>query len=187
MAPKIQFRFNARKAVDAAAFLLKLNDGRMSHMRLLKLMYVADRTSLDRFGRPIVGDRYVSMKHGPVLSHVYNLIKEEERATAWDVLFERDTPTTIRLLGEPDLGSLSDADIGILEEITRLYRGWSQFKLRDMTHEEFSEWQNPGNSSRDLPVERVLEIGLGKTPEQIEQIRRNIQAAKHFEKIFGAA
>lgn len=185
--PKIQFRFDPRRAADAAAYLLKLAGGVMNYMRLIKLLYVADRISLDRFGRPIVGDRYVSMKHGPVLSNLYNLIKEQAEPPAWSVLIERDSETTVRLLSDPDLGSLSDADITILDEVTRLYRELDQYKLRDMTHDEFAEWQNPGNSSRELPVERILRIGLQKSPEEIERIRKSTEEKTYFENLFGAA
>jgi uncharacterized phage-associated protein len=186
----IRFRFDERKAAAAAAYLLKLHGGKLNHMKLIKLLYVAERTSLDRFGRPIVGDRYVSMKHGPVLSRVYNFIKDEAGTpSVWSVLIERgDDKLTVRLLdNDPNLGPLSDADVLILEEITKLYQGWDQYKLRDMTHEEFAEWQNPGNSSRELPVERVLEIGLKKSPEEIARVRQAAVETKHFENIFGAA
>jgi uncharacterized phage-associated protein len=127
------------------------------------------------------------MEHGPVLSNLYNLIREQHEPPAWSVLIERDTTTTVRLLSDPDLGSLSDADIAILEEVSRLYREWDQFKLRDMTHEEFAEWEDPGKSSRELPVERILEIGLRKSAEEVERVRKNSEERKYFENLFGAA
>ncbi len=48
----------------------------MSYMKLIKLLYLADREALARWGRPITTDSYVSMKHGPVLSEVLNLITD---------------------------------------------------------------------------------------------------------------
>lgn len=53
---RIRFVFNERKAVQAAAYLLKLNGGRMGSTRLLTLMYLADREMLLRTGRTITGD-----------------------------------------------------------------------------------------------------------------------------------
>jgi hypothetical protein len=73
-----------------------------------------------------------------------------------------------------------------VEEISKLYKDWDQYKLRDLTHDEFEEWQNPGNSSRELSVERVLEVGLGKSREQIERVRQTARETSHFEKLFGA-
>ena len=46
----------------------------MSYMKLIKLLYLADREALLRWGRPITFDAYVSMDRGPVLSSVLDLI-----------------------------------------------------------------------------------------------------------------
>ncbi|XZO01656.1 MAG: Panacea domain-containing protein [Microcoleus sp.] len=71
----IQFRFHPEKAVEAAAILLKLHGRPMKHLGLLKMLYIADRFALQRMEQPIIGDRYVSMDYGPVLSGVYDLIQ----------------------------------------------------------------------------------------------------------------
>lgn len=39
----------------------------MSYLRMLKLLYLADRESLKETGHTITGDRVVAMEHGPVL------------------------------------------------------------------------------------------------------------------------
>ncbi len=57
----VMMRFNERKATQAAAYLLQMRGGTMSYMKLIKLLYLADRAALVRFGRPITTDRYVSM------------------------------------------------------------------------------------------------------------------------------
>ena len=35
----------------------------MEYMKLIKLLYIADRTALDRMDYTITGDKYVSMDH----------------------------------------------------------------------------------------------------------------------------
>jgi uncharacterized phage-associated protein len=70
----LNLSFDESKATEAAAFLLSRSDQTMNYMKLIKLLYLADREALIRWGRPISTDRYVSMKHGPVLSNVLNLI-----------------------------------------------------------------------------------------------------------------
>jgi len=42
----------------------------MKYLGLLKLLYLADRDALKEIERPITGDRYFSLKNGPVLSRV---------------------------------------------------------------------------------------------------------------------
>ena len=53
------------KATQAAARLLRLAGGKLNHMKLMKLLYLADRRALIQWGRPITFDWYVSMPHGP--------------------------------------------------------------------------------------------------------------------------
>lgn len=188
-AESIHFPFDERKAADAAGYLLTLGGGQMNYMRLLKLLYVAERVSLDRFSRPIIGDRYVSMKMGPVLGKVYDFIKygdiPGQPGGPWSRLIERHETYAVRLKDKPDLGSLSTAELAILEEVFGLYRKLNQYHLSDVTHAEFEEWEDPGESSRDIPIERLLEV-LGKKPNEVEKIRQYAREQVHFRKIFGS-
>lgn len=43
--------------------------------RISKIMYFADKTHLERYGRFICGDNYVSMQHGSVPSFMYDILK----------------------------------------------------------------------------------------------------------------
>lgn len=181
----IQFTFDERKAADAASFLIQLHGGEMNHMLLIKLLYAAERESLKRFNRPIVGDRYASMKHGPVVSRIYDLIKEQRDFPAWAVLIERSSPTHVRLLtDEPPLRSLSEADIEVLRAAVNKYPDMDQFEVRDSMHQEFAEWEDPGESSRPITVERLLGV-LNKSAEDVEIVRRVSDEKKYFETLFG--
>lgn len=186
MAP-IRFKFDERKAADAAAFLLYLHGGEMNHMRLIKLLYAAERASLEHFNRPIVGDKYVSMDHGPVVSRLYNLMKEQDEFPAWSVLIERtEKPkNTLKLLtDEPHSGSLSDADIEMLKEVSDRYHGLDQFQIAEKMHQEFQEWEDPAGSSTEIPVERIL-AAIRKSPEDIARVKRIAEEKQYFENLFG--
>jgi uncharacterized phage-associated protein len=52
----------------------------MAYIKLIKLLYLADREALLRWGRPITTDRHVSMPKGPVVSQIYDLITRRARA-----------------------------------------------------------------------------------------------------------
>lgn len=60
--------FNEKKAAQAAAFFLFQAGQPVSVLKLTKLLYLAERRSFERHGSPMIGDRLVSMPHGPVLS-----------------------------------------------------------------------------------------------------------------------
>ena len=64
-----------RKAAHvAAAFLLEAG-GSISK---LKLMYLAERLSLERRGYPMIYDQLVCMQYGPLLSATYNYTKYDK-------------------------------------------------------------------------------------------------------------
>ena len=53
--------FDEEKATDAATYLLGRGGGRMTRMKLIKLLYIAEREAVARHNRPICGGRYVCM------------------------------------------------------------------------------------------------------------------------------
>lgn len=65
-------RFNLPKAVEAILYVAHRNND-MYHV--LKILYFADKKHLARYGRLIFGDCYVAMRHGPVPSGAYDVIK----------------------------------------------------------------------------------------------------------------
>ena len=76
--------FCEEKVAQMAAYLLQRRDGRMSYLKLMKLLYLSDRESMDRFGEPISDDRMVSMPLGPVLSQTLNVLTGSAiQANAW--------------------------------------------------------------------------------------------------------
>src|SRR5438552_1173164 len=66
--------FSEARVAQMSAYLLKRRGGRMAYLKLLKLLYLADRQSMSRYGESISGDCMVAMPHGPVLSRTYDLI-----------------------------------------------------------------------------------------------------------------
>ena len=65
MTPMV-LRFNERRATEAAARFLKLRGGRMSYLKLIKLLYLLDREALLRWGRPV--ERFVRDHPGTTLA-----------------------------------------------------------------------------------------------------------------------
>ncbi|MSU62857.1 MAG: DUF4065 domain-containing protein, partial [Pedosphaera sp.] len=66
----MNFSFNIRKATEVATQFLQRGGGTINTMKLVKLIYLLDRLSLDRRGIPVVGGDYLSMRNGPVVSEV---------------------------------------------------------------------------------------------------------------------
>ena len=57
--------FREDKATALAAAFLERAGGELEYLKLLKLMYLAERESLRVLGSSLMEDTFVSMKHGP--------------------------------------------------------------------------------------------------------------------------
>ena len=183
---RIVTRFDERKTTAAAAYLLDKASGGMPYIKLIKLLYLADRESWRRYDRPITGDRYVSMNFGPVLSATYDLLRREDTTTGGSP-WSRTITTAgyeARLLGSADLGPLSDAEIEILDEVYQLTEKMDRWRLCDLTH-SFPEWKDPEGSSVPILPEEILKA-LGKSEEEIDVARQEAAERQRFQQIFQA-
>lgn len=151
----------------------------MSYMKLLKLLYLADRRALLKHGRPITFDRYVSMDQGPVLSQTYNLIVAEEApdqpASYWrQHISEPDGYEVTLRVAEPPNGELSRAQTVILDEVFAEFGNMSRWELVHFVH-TLPEWEDPHGSSIPISLRNVLHAG-GMEEEDIEAIEAELLA-----------
>ena len=72
--PRWPFALDTEKAIEAALYIAHRVRTPTLHV-ISKVLYHADKAHLGRYGRPISGDRYVAMKHGPVPSATYDIFK----------------------------------------------------------------------------------------------------------------
>lgn len=72
--PRWPFVLDAEKAIEAVLFVLPTIGHPHLHC-IWKVLYQADRLHMARYGRPVAGDCYLAMKHGPVPSGTYDLLK----------------------------------------------------------------------------------------------------------------
>lgn len=181
----MRFRFKSRKAIQAIALFLRPQPSkRMNYMRLLKLLYVADRECLRECGRPITGDSVVAMKRGPVLSQTCNIIKGEDILAPEWAAFVRLDRYELELKDDPGVPDLSRFELGILQRVAADYADKDEWDMVEITH-GFPEWEknDPGDSSRPIPLEDILEaVGRSADLKAIEQDARDEAA---FDRVFG--
>jgi uncharacterized phage-associated protein len=163
----MRLRFNEAKATEAAACLLRLRGGRMKYLKLIKLLYIADREALLRWGRPISTDRYVSMREGPVTSNVYNLIVSEPmpfEQSIWRSHIRTVADWDVELISDPSDDELSRSEKSLLIEIFNNYGHRNRWDLVHETH-KFPEWKDPGTSSTPITYREILRAL--KTDEEV--------------------
>ena len=64
----LRFNFDYRKSTQVLNFFANKQGGQINKMKALKLIFLADRYHIRKYGRLITNDVYVAMKHGPVPS-----------------------------------------------------------------------------------------------------------------------
>lgn len=181
------FHFGTRKIAEAAATLLRLEPNeRMGRLRLLKLLYIADRDALSETGRPIIGTRPVAMDKGPVHSEVLDLINGEHSDDAeWAEFISRDGRHEVKLIKNPGVSSLSRYEIDKLNKVSQEYWDTEDWKLVEITH-GFPEWQRnyrPGTSV-SIPMEHII-AAVGRADAQ-DEILQDAAETKAVRRILGS-
>ena len=191
--------YDEKKATEVAVFfLLRAREYAMNitKLRLVKWLYLAERSSYEQFGEPLIGDRMLSMKHGPVLSNTLFLMENPHRATVRTGVWEANVasvthglnrrvymelPTDCAYGSADDLRSLSEAEVELLEEV------WANFgrcSANELDPEEFPEWtwKEPG-SNPPIEVGQLLPI-LGWSEDETAVAISRLERLKGIEIAF---
>lgn len=182
----MRLKYREDKATQAAAKLLDLNGGRMSHMKLIKLLYLADRRALLQWGRPITFDWYVSMPHGPVLSFTLDKInadRDPSDPSYWHRHISERQGHEVALLAGAPKDQLSAAEEHLLGQVFEEFGRMDKWQLRAYSH-TLPEWRDPQGSS--LPIEiRDIFLAEGRSESEIEEIEETLRAEASAEEILG--
>jgi len=135
-----------KKATQALNLLARKKNGKINKMKAIKLIFLADRLHLRKYGRPIVGDVYWAMKLGPVGSLTKN-VAELSDIIPEDILiyikkFIKPTDErkqTFISLKKEDLSIFSKTDLKCINTIYNKFSDRDQFELAEITH-NYSEW-----------------------------------------------
>ena len=168
----MNFDFDIHKSLAAVGYLCGKNGGKSTILKLVKMVYIADRTALVEWQRPITGDSFVSMKNGPVVSTVYNLIKGEAQIRwqkTWDEFVSARDGNTVALKKTPDASYLSQREMDALDRSFAKVMPMSTSALINWLH-KLPEWENPGTSSKRIDPRKILKSSLlpDKAIEKVE-------------------
>lgn len=155
--PNIQFQFDKTKAIETFIYIAKRID-HPDYGDVLKLAYLADKTSLERYGRFIFGDAYSAMEYGAVPSHLFDLVKDakanggyEFKVVGYRVASDRDA----------HIEWLSESDTECLDQIISIYAKVPSWKRIRDTHDEAYDaaWNKRGRRrSVPMPVESIARM-----------------------------
>jgi uncharacterized phage-associated protein len=183
----LRFKFDIRKTIAAVAFLMEREGDHLDMFLGLKMLYLADKESLIRWGKTITGDSFVSMKNGPVLSEVYNLFKKEgppEHQREWDASFSERVNHSIHLLKPVDMDVLSEREMERLEEARKQINNFAPWEVARWLHETCPEWEDPEGSSIPIDPDVILK-NAGRTEEEIRIIEESNRTYNQTRNLLG--
>lgn len=178
-----RFEFDWSKAIQAIDYLVSLQPG-MTQYYIGKVMFFADRDHLVDYGRPISGDKYVAMEHGPVPSAIRDLLKADsgypdEVTDQLNARLERvidGSKQHIYSKGTEEFSRLSGSDKEYLKASLGKYAKMSFGQLKAISHEDpayEAAWAKPG-AANEMDVE--LWFDGFENPELVKlQLRENAQ------------
>lgn len=178
--------FNEQKATEAATTLLSLRETkRADYLWIIKMLYFIDREALKRWERPITYDRYVAMPHGPVLSTIFNIIKNNMPSVVWkQYIVTRRGDYEVSLNGSPaPRRKLSEAEVELINEMFQKYGHLSGKELEELSH-HLPEWHDPHGSSIPIPLSDVLNV-LDFNQEDIARIESELEVEEEINALFG--
>lgn len=159
MESRIAYRVNPEKALEAIVWVASEQKG-IGFYHLVKVLFFADKAHLERYGRPIIGDRYIAMTHGPVPSLVYDMLKRDdfldpdlidEVERSIDFPRTNGHPTAVAKR-EPRLDVFSRTDLECLRESLKTYGRKSFRELWDLTHGIRAYVEAPANGEMDYAL-----------------------------------
>ena len=146
MYTRIQFEYRPRKSIGLICLLAELKVPELTKGKVNKLVFLADKLHLVRYARPITGDWYAAMPHGPVPSHTDNLLDafeanvrspEVDLLSTYVYLDRKFQYPRLISLGQSQIPQqeLSASDISVLQEAVAQYGRKTFLELRALTHE----------------------------------------------------
>lgn len=175
--------FRAKKAAQIAAHYIKRAGNEIDKLKLIKLLYLTERESVEVRGRPMLYDEYYSLKDGPICSNSLNGLNHQADDSVWrdyvgvDGAQRRFLP---RELTEADEDQFSKSDRKVMEAVWQKFGHMTSSQVRNWTHlhcEEYTEI-----SSGRLPIDlrdMAAAVGVENPDEVVRHMSeyRSIEAA----------
>lgn len=148
--PRVRLEPNIAKIVEAISYIIveaKRRNQTVTQYDIVKTLFLADKSHLNEYGRPITFDNYVAMKDGPVASVAYDFLKENKRTLEHYKLkklpwkrSQRDTRSGRYYYSDAkanfDEDVLSPSDINALHDAFTTIKSLTFHQIRKLTHDD---------------------------------------------------
>jgi uncharacterized phage-associated protein len=141
----VDFPFDVNRGLEAVVYLASRDIPALDKYKLAKLLFLADKYHLVKYGRPITGDQYFAMPHGPVPTTILNLLSgvvekknSDKRVATLLAALEVDRSyqyPRFKAKQPPEQRFLSTSDLRALDEIVERFGNMTFAALKAVTHE----------------------------------------------------
>lgn len=170
----------AKAAQIAAYFATRCDEQKIEKLKLMKLIYLAEREFLGTHGHPMLYDEFFSLPHGPICSSTLYGVNGQLDWNIWSQYISRakdnKTIKARKKFDRDDLDEISDSEIEALE-ITWERFGWmTAGQVRNYTHKNCAEYTE---TSGRIPISyKEVFVALGiqdaeHLDEEISTFRRS--------------
>ncbi|OQY47381.1 MAG: hypothetical protein DRR08_31135 [Candidatus Parabeggiatoa sp. nov. 2] len=155
---KYPFIFEPEKSIEAILYIAQ-NVKQPTFHRISKIMYFADKARLEKYGRSICGDSYIAMKHGPVPSCTYDILKSVRGDGLSSVVQQAkrsltvETGSVVKPLREANLDELSLSDLTCLDKAIKEYGALSFEELTQLSHD--NAWES-ADENEFIELEQIV-------------------------------
>jgi len=141
-----------------------------------------------RWGFTITEDEYYALKHGPILSRTFDLIKgnaDRNAQAVWDEFFFTEGYDLRGDKTTRPAETLSPVEEQILAEIDDRYKSKTYREMIDVVHDPSCcpEWSDPGEGSKRIALQDILSssgVSEDEIAEVIEELERHEEENRYF-------
>ncbi|MBL7909903.1 MAG: SocA family protein [Bacteroidia bacterium] len=128
-----------KKSVQTLNYLAsKSSDGLINRLKLIKMLWLADKYHLLKYGRTILKDSYYALEHGPVPSETMDISKTQSSDYVNE--FISNSRLLVKSVKTPDITYFSQSDMEVLDLVWEKFGHLNHWNLRDLSH-EYPEWK----------------------------------------------
>lgn len=157
------FKFNKQKAIEAIVYVASKRPS-VGYYNLMKIIFEADKSHLNKWGRPVTGDVFIAMEYGTVPSNIYDILKDP--ASSDPEIFVDSLQYIVSVGREPNLDLLSESDIEALDAGITKYADLNFKEVYDLNHKEVC-W-NTTKRNQKIPLQKMIE-----NPEVLEELEED--------------
>jgi uncharacterized phage-associated protein len=189
----MSLEFNYKKATQALNYFARKKGGSIDTLMAIKLVWLADRLHLRKYGRFITNDKYFAMKLGPVGSGTYNIIKDSSDFLNREILnysskfitcLDTDKKKFISS-NEIDEKVFSKSELSVLDHVFSNFSNMTKWQLSDYSHlfDEWSRYKDQIGNNSEARFEIIVDDFFNITPfgdEIFDQSQEVLECVKEL-------